>query len=299
MEISNNTLYNFLSEGLDRFSRAKETEAKQAVLLELENTLRVINTLSGVPEHKELSESGNVVWALDPSNAPWAAAGVPASDRLTWEAFNQPPVAAGEWHRLGVAPGMASLLATNKVTPALYKQWVEFYDIDTTQPPESQHAFFTEVMTFLAENTTTPPQSKTWLSVGVPLRDIPGWKLHGQTPAGAKKKLDAGVTLASLVGQESPVPGTSYAKVVKLADRHGWTIDPPKTTSWYYTVELHKGSNKVGVRFSRTGRLSSVSASGDIAEVMTSKDPRSYNRGYRYFHGRGYKTLEEILGLPA
>ena len=297
MNISNDTLYNFINESMSRFARCKDPDAKQAVLAGMEETLRLLNDLQGREEAEELSTSGNVVWALDPQNAPWAAAGVSPAERLGWKAYGVDAPAAGAWTKLGVSPGVACLFTNNRVTPTLYELWADFYKVDVSVPLDGQQDFLNEVMEFLAAHTTTPAQSKKWLEAGIPLRDIHQWKLLGQTPAGAKKKIEENVGLADLAGEEAPVPGTSYPKAMKMAEKAGWVAQPAEKRGRYSSVDFTKGGSKVAVRFSPTGRLSTFYASGDVAAAMNSQDSSAWNFGYKYFYGRGIKVLEEIFNL--
>jgi hypothetical protein len=295
MKVSNTMFYNFLSEALDRYSRADDDQKKHLVSVEIENTLRLLNDLRGEPDEQGGTASGSVVWALDPQNAVWTAAGLNAAQRAEWEVFGQAPALAGEWVKMGVSPGLACLLRTNKVTPQLYRLWVEFYGVDASTNENDRKVFHQEILDFLGDSSVTPSQSKTWIAAGIALRDVPRWKRLGHTAATAKKELEKGVVLAELT-DESPVPGTSYRKVAKVAQENGWVMGQVQVRAFrYYAVELTKDDSKVKVQFSQTGRLSSIYASGKVAEVMNARDPRPYSYTHPYFHGRSYKTLEEVL----
>lgn len=294
MVASNRIFFNFISENVDKYSRADSLEGQRAVLVELEETLRLLNSVDYVGAADDVSATRGIVWALNPENSAWAAAGLDAEQRTTWEAFRQSPTVAGAWTKLGVSAGLASFMHANNVNFPLYETWMKFYNVDASTPESERKEFLGEVLDFLKEPSVTPAQSSKWVAAGVRLRDVPVWKNRGFTPATAKKELESGVEVGGL-GEESPIPGTTYPKIAKMAEQYGWVVkhDEQTRNRWRHCVKLETPGSTATVSFSPTGRLSYFECNGGAAQKMNELSGRPFVGVF--FGGRGIRLLEQAL----
>lgn len=278
-------LYGFVAK-LNR----RDPEKDSALLTELSDTFTELVRASTDPEGENESASGNIIWALNPTNTKWAATGIPNRDVEKWEALKFQPTVASSWYKLGVSPGFARLFSENDVTTTAFEAWQNFYGPDTSKSYGVSDETLAEIFAFLEDGTVTPPQSRNWLLKGIPLRDIPSWRSFGMTPTTAKEALNRGVTLSTFAGRQLAVPGTAFPHVTQKAKEHNWKFIDVVEYVGGHRATFVNGQDNLKVKFSKTGRLSTFWLQGPLAHEL--------NKGFytsNYFHGRGSKLLEKIL----